>query len=94
MTTIEKLRTLARDLAGDAWDYDRRQVVAQGHVVRIVDGGSFRRICSDTWDNLPTGRGWSFSQDLPAASTLAARRARACAACASTPCTGVVSQLM
>ena len=34
MTTIEKLRTLARKLAGEAWDYDRRQLVAQAHVRR------------------------------------------------------------
>lgn len=32
MTTIEKLRTLARDLAGEAWDYDRRSLPAQAHV--------------------------------------------------------------
>lgn len=32
MTTIEKLRTLARQLAGEAWDYERRQLVAQAHV--------------------------------------------------------------
>ena len=29
MTTIEKLRTLARELAGEAWDYKRRQLAAQ-----------------------------------------------------------------
>ena len=34
MTTIEKLRTLARELAGEAWDYDRRQLAAQAHVRR------------------------------------------------------------
>ena len=34
MTTIEKLRSLARDLAGEAWDYDRRHLVAQAHVRR------------------------------------------------------------
>lgn len=34
MTTIEKLRTLARDLAGEAWDYDRRSLPAQAHVRR------------------------------------------------------------
>ena len=34
MTTIEKLRTLARDLAGEAWDYERRRLVAQAHVRR------------------------------------------------------------
>lgn len=34
MTTIEKLRTLARDLAGEAWDYDRRHLAAQAHVRR------------------------------------------------------------
>ena len=34
MTTIEKLRTLARDLAGEAWDYDRRRLCAQTHIRR------------------------------------------------------------
>ena len=34
MTIIEKLRTLARELAGEAWDYDRRQLAAQAHVRR------------------------------------------------------------
>ncbi len=34
MTTIEKLRTLARDLAGEAWDYDRRSLPAQAYVRR------------------------------------------------------------
>ncbi|MCY3705535.1 MAG: hypothetical protein OXH08_08550 [Gammaproteobacteria bacterium] len=34
MTTIEKLRSLARDLAGEAWDYDRCRLVAQAHVRR------------------------------------------------------------
>ena len=29
MTTIEKLRTLARELAGEAWDYDRRRLPAE-----------------------------------------------------------------
>ena len=32
MTTIEKLRTLARELAGEAWDHDRRRLPAQAHV--------------------------------------------------------------
>ena len=34
MTTIEKLRTLARELAGEAWDYDRRRLAAQAYVSR------------------------------------------------------------
>ena len=34
MTTTEELRTLARELAGEAWDYDRRQLVAQAYVRR------------------------------------------------------------
>ena len=34
MTTIERLRTLACDLAGEAWDYKRRHLVAQAHVRR------------------------------------------------------------
>ena len=36
MTTIEKLRTLARELAGEAWDYDRRQLAAQARVRRLA----------------------------------------------------------
>lgn len=34
MATIEKLRTLARELAGEARDYERRQLTAQAHVRR------------------------------------------------------------
>ena len=34
MTTIDKLRTLARELAGEAWEYDRRHLAAQAHVRR------------------------------------------------------------
>lgn len=34
MMSIEKLRALARDLAGEAWDYERRQLAAQAHVRR------------------------------------------------------------
>lgn len=34
MTTIEKLHTLAREIAGEAWDYERRQLGAQAHVRR------------------------------------------------------------
>ena len=34
MTTMEKLRILARELAGEAWDYKRRQLVAQAYVRR------------------------------------------------------------
>ncbi|MYI65341.1 MAG: hypothetical protein F4107_05270 [Gemmatimonadetes bacterium] len=34
MMSIEKLRTLSRELAGEAWDYERRQLVAQAHVRR------------------------------------------------------------
>ena len=34
MTTIEKLRALACELAGEAWDYDRRRLAAQAHVRR------------------------------------------------------------
>ena len=36
MTTLEKLRTLARELAGEAWDYDRRRLPAQAHVRRLA----------------------------------------------------------
>lgn len=32
--SIEELRTLARELAGEAWDYERRQLAAQAHVRR------------------------------------------------------------
>lgn len=34
MTTIQKLRILAHELAGEAWNYDRRQLPAQAHVRR------------------------------------------------------------
>ena len=34
MTTIQKLRTLAGELAGEAWDYDRRRLSAQAYVRR------------------------------------------------------------
>ena len=34
MTTIEKLRLLARELAGEAWDYERRRLAAQAYVRR------------------------------------------------------------
>ena len=34
MTTIEKRRILARELAGEAWDYERRHLTAQAHVRR------------------------------------------------------------
>ena len=34
MRTIEKLRALARELAGEAWDYKRRQLAAQAYVRR------------------------------------------------------------
>ena len=30
--SIEILRTLARELAGEAWDFSRRQLAAQAHV--------------------------------------------------------------
>lgn len=33
-TTSEKLRNLARELAGEAWDYERRWLAAQAHVRR------------------------------------------------------------
>lgn len=32
MTTVDKLRALARELAGEAWDYERRGLVAQAYV--------------------------------------------------------------
>lgn len=34
MTAADKLRSLARELAGEAWDYDRRRLVAQAYVRR------------------------------------------------------------
>ena len=34
MMIIEKLRALARELAGEAWDFERRRLVAQAHVRR------------------------------------------------------------
>ncbi len=36
MMSIEKLRSLARELAGEAWDYERRQLAAQAHVRRTA----------------------------------------------------------
>ena len=36
MTSIEKLRNLARELAGEAWDYHRRHLPAQAHVRRLA----------------------------------------------------------
>ena len=36
MTTIEKLHALARELAGEAWDYDHRYLCAQAHVHRLA----------------------------------------------------------
>ncbi len=36
MTTIEKLRALARELAGEAWDYDHRRLPAQAYVRRMA----------------------------------------------------------
>ena len=36
MTTTEKLRTLARELAGEAWDYDHRRLPAQAYVRRLT----------------------------------------------------------
>jgi len=35
MSTIEKLRALARELAGEAWDY-RRRLPAQAHARRMA----------------------------------------------------------
>ena len=41
MTTTEKLRTLALELAGEAWDYERRGEAAQAHVRRkAADAGA------------------------------------------------------
>ena len=34
MTTIEKLRALARELAGEAWDYDHRPLGIAGRSLR------------------------------------------------------------
>ena len=36
MTTVEKLRTIARELAGEAWDYDHRHLCAQAYVLRLA----------------------------------------------------------
>ena len=38
MTTIEKLRTLARELADKVRDCDRRRLPAQAHVRRLAAG--------------------------------------------------------
>ena len=32
--SIQRLRTIARELAGEAWDYERRQLPAQAYVRR------------------------------------------------------------
>ena len=34
MTTVDKLRELARELAGEAWDHERRCLPAQAYVRR------------------------------------------------------------
>ena len=34
MMSLERLRSLTRELAGEAWDYQRRQLVAQAYVRR------------------------------------------------------------
>ena len=36
MTTIEKLRALACELAGEEWDYDHRHLPAQAYVRRLA----------------------------------------------------------
>ncbi|MCY4398213.1 MAG: hypothetical protein OXE96_02565 [Gemmatimonadetes bacterium] len=36
MTTIEQLRAVARELAGDARDHHRRRLPAQAHVRRVA----------------------------------------------------------
>ena len=36
MTTIEKLRAVARELAGEAWDYDHRHLCAQAYGRRLA----------------------------------------------------------
>jgi len=36
MTIIEKLRALARELAGEAWDYDHRHLCAHAYVRRLA----------------------------------------------------------
>ena len=36
LMSIQKLRTLARELAGEAWHYERRQLVAQAAVRRTA----------------------------------------------------------
>lgn len=43
MTIIEKLRELARELAGEAWDYDRRRLPAQAHVRRRAASAAMRQ---------------------------------------------------
>lgn len=36
MTIVDKLRTLARELAGEAWNYDHRRLPAQAYVRRMA----------------------------------------------------------
>ena len=43
MTTIEKFRTLACELAGEAWDYDHRHLPAQAYVRRLAAASSVFR---------------------------------------------------
>ncbi len=38
MTITEKLRVLARELGGEAWDYERRGLPAQAYVRRRAAG--------------------------------------------------------
>lgn len=60
MTTTEKLRALARELAGDAWGYDRRRLPAQAHVRReaaraVMKQADAIQLEDAMFDDPPTG---------------------------------------
>lgn len=49
MTTIDKLRTLTRELAGEAWNYDCRCLAAQAHVRREAAKAVMKQADSGNW---------------------------------------------
>lgn len=60
MTTIEKLRALARELAGEAWDYERRRLCAQAYVRREAARAAMEQADAiqredDMFENPPEG---------------------------------------
>ena len=59
MTTIERLRTLARELAGEAWDFRRCHLPAQAHVRRLAASAVMNQA-----DSIEDGD--AMCEDLPA----------------------------